>query len=101
MLEEMQGIRVPIIAVLGNHDYHENNERELRLKLERSQVVVLEGESTVLTVAGHSLGVAGTKGFGGGFPGACASAFGEPQMKAFIHHTEKLAEKLAAELNKL
>src|SRR5262249_47483228 len=101
MLEEMQGIRVPIVAVLGNHDYHENSERELRLKLERNRVIVLEGESTVLTISGQRLGVAGTKGFGGGFPGACASAFGEPEMKAFIHHTERLAERLAAGLKKL
>ncbi|HMG36741.1 MAG TPA: metallophosphoesterase [Blastocatellia bacterium] len=101
LLEEVRGVRVPIVAVLGNHDYHENKERELRLRLERNRVIVLEGESTVLTMGSYRLGIAGTKGFGGGFPGACASEFGEPEMKAFIRHTECLAERLASELKKL
>jgi Icc-related predicted phosphoesterase len=42
--------------------------------------------------------VAGTKGFGGGFAGACGSEFGEPEMKAFINHTRELAENLERSL---
>jgi hypothetical protein len=44
-------------------------------------VHVLEGEAAVVTVDGATLGIAGTKGFVGGFAGACGSDFGEPEMK--------------------
>src|SRR5690606_17443300 len=40
------------------------------------------------------VGIAGSKGFGGGFVGASASDFGEPEMKAFVRHTKAIAERL-------
>ena len=40
----------------------------------------------MVDVDGVSVGIAGTKGFGGGFPGASGSEFGEPEMKAFMRH---------------
>jgi Icc-related predicted phosphoesterase len=45
-------------------------------------------------VDGVSIGIAGTKGFGGGFVGACASAFGEREMKTFVRHTQHVAANL-------
>ncbi|HUG61156.1 MAG TPA: metallophosphoesterase family protein, partial [Methylomirabilota bacterium] len=39
-------------------------------------------------------GIAGSKGFGGGFAGVSGSDFGEPEMKAFIRHTKALAGRL-------
>jgi Icc-related predicted phosphoesterase len=51
--------------------------------LESVGVRVLEGDGAVVRVRGHTVGVAGVKGFGGGFAGACATEFGEPEMKAF------------------
>ena len=62
---------------------------------------VLEGESTTFKINGTTLGVAGAKGFGGGFAGACGSAFGEREMKAFVHHTERIAARLYDKLNSL
>ena len=91
-------MQVPIVAILGNHDYDCNKENEVRKVLERKGVTVLEGESVTIPVNGKTLGIAGTTGFGGGFAGACASAFGEREMKAFIHHTEVLSAKLKEEL---
>jgi Icc-related predicted phosphoesterase len=41
------------------------------------------------------------KGFGGGFTGACASAFGEPEMKAFVQHTRRIADRLEGSLAEL
>lgn len=101
LLEELEGVEVPIVAVLGNHEYHSDQEGEVRRMLERRGITVLEGESTTLAVNGETLGIAGTKGFGGGFVGACGHAFGEPVMKAFVHHTEELAARLEAELGRL
>lgn len=92
----LRDLKLPKIVVLGNHDYHHGEEVAIRRDLEDAGVIVLEGESTVLQIAGKRVGVAGTKGFGGGFAGACGSEFGEPEMKAFIRHTKDIAHKLEA-----
>jgi Icc-related predicted phosphoesterase len=91
---ELHDVGVPVAAVLGNHDYHCDQEKEITAVLEGCGVRVLEGNATVITVRGERLGIAGTKGFGGGFEGACGSEFGEPEMKAFIRHTQFLASTL-------
>lgn len=57
--------------------------------------------TTVVEVDGLRLGIAGVKGFGGGFAGACGSDFGEPEMKAFIRHTKETAERLEDTLDEL
>jgi Icc-related predicted phosphoesterase len=64
-------------------------------------VQVLEGSSTVLEFEGGRLGVAGAKGFAGGFEGASATAFGEREMKDFIEHTKERAEAVDRELARL
>ncbi len=83
--------------MLGNHDYHCDQEDEVAEVLDAAGVVVLEGGAVVEVPAGR-LGVAGTKGFGGGFAGASGSDFGEPEMKAFMQHTKALAARLEASL---
>jgi Icc-related predicted phosphoesterase len=92
---------VPTIAVLGNHDYHSGAQEDIRRLLEGAGLQVLEGEGVTLDVGGTRLGVAGTKGFGGGFAGASATAFGEDEMKAFVDHTEQVAERLERALRGL
>lgn len=101
LAEELRCVNVPVVAVLGNHDYHAGQPGQVRRALEQVGVTVLEGESTTLSVGGETLAIAGTKGFGGGFPGACGHAFGEPEMKAFMHVTERCAETLEANLRSL
>ena len=101
LARELEGLDVPIIAVLGNHDYHSNQEDEVRALLERAGVRVLEGETAAVEVDGSTVGIAGVKGFGGGFPGACGSDFGEPQMKAFMGHTKDVAARLRRALDAL
>jgi len=94
MAEEVADVGIPTVAVLGNHDYHQDAQDAIREDLERAGVIVLEGESVVLELAGRCLGIAGVKGFGGGFAGACGSEFGELEMKAFIRHTKDKARAL-------
>jgi Icc-related predicted phosphoesterase len=62
---------------------------------------VLEGDAVTFEVNGRRVGIAGTKGFGGGFVGASASDFGEPEMRAFTRLTKRLAERLERALASL
>jgi Icc-related predicted phosphoesterase len=89
------------VAVLGNHDYHSDQEDAVRRVLEDAGVRVLEGEAVVVEVDGRRLGIAGAKGFGGGFAGACATDFGEPEMKGFIRETKSAADRLGHALASL
>jgi Icc-related predicted phosphoesterase len=101
LADELRDLPVPVVAVLGNHDYHAGSPQGVRRALEEIGVVVLEGESVTLELAGCKLGIAGTKGFGGGFTGACGHKFGEPEMKAFIQLTEDDAHRLEHNLREL
>ena len=98
LAEELRGIEVPVVAVLGNHDYEVDRQKEVVDILSEVDVTVLEGTSTVIEVGKSRLGIAGTKGFGGGFAGACASEFGEPEIKAFVAHTRCLSDRLEESL---
>ena len=92
---EFGGLGVPVVAVLGNHDYHCDQVPRVSTVLQDAGITVLEGDSVILGCAGGRLGVAGAKGFGGGFAGRCASEFGEPEMKAFVRTTSAVADRLA------
>jgi Icc-related predicted phosphoesterase len=99
--DAMAGVDVPVVAVLGNHDHHADQPAEFRRRLEGGGITVLEGESTTIDCDGGRLGVAGVKGFGGGFAGASASCFGEREMKAFVEHTCDVAGRLRNALEEL
>jgi Icc-related predicted phosphoesterase len=94
LAEDLAGSRIPVVAVLGNHDFHKEQDREVTSILEEHGVTVLDGTSVKFQVRDTVVGVAGVRGFGGGFPGACASEFGEPEMKEFIRTTKGQASQL-------
>lgn len=94
LAKELGGLPLPVYAVLGNHDYHDEQEREITQVLEENGIRVLEGTGEVVTVGGKRVGIAGIKGFGGGFAGACGTEFGEREMKSFIAHTKETAARL-------
>jgi len=98
---ELAGLAIPVVAVLGNHDYHSDQQDAVRDVLERAGIVVLEGETFATNVDGVTVGVAGAKGFGVGFAGRCASDFGEPEMKAFTRHAKAAAHSLHNALDNL
>ncbi|MEV5969600.1 metallophosphoesterase [Streptomyces sp. NPDC051921] len=98
---EVREIGVPVVAVLGNHDYHSDEEAAVSRVLSAAGVSVLEGDAVVIGVGGRKVGVAGTKGFCGGFVGRSAGEFGEPEMKAFVRTTRRSAERLTAALGDL
>jgi len=82
-----RGIRVPIYAVLGNHDWHADRHEELLAELRGGGVRVLERASEVCTVNGVDVGIVGTKGFIGGFSGSLLPDFGEPLLRRVYAET--------------
>src|SRR3546814_1938647 len=99
--EAVAGLEVPVVAVLGNHDHHAGCAERITDELTARGITVLEGSSVAIEAGGTTLGIAGAKGFGGGFAGACASDFGEPEMKAFVRHTKDRSEEHTSELQSL
>ncbi|MFJ8963912.1 metallophosphoesterase [Lentzea sp. NPDC102401] len=99
--DEFADLPVPVVAVLGNHDHHDDKPLEVTKTLQDKGIHVLEGTTFTHRANGCSIGVAGVKGFGGGFAGKCGSAFGEREMKAFIQHTCEIAENLESALSEL
>jgi Icc-related predicted phosphoesterase len=99
--DEFGELDVPVIAVLGNHDYHSDAVEDVTAVLVGRGITVLEGQSVTMDIDGQTLGIAGTKGFGGGFAGKCASVFGEPQMKNFAGHTVEVADRFRSTVSEL
>lgn len=78
---ELAACSIPVVAVLGNHDYEKGRQKLIRQIIqEQRDVHILDGEWIVMA----GVGIAGVKGFGGGFDGHMLSMFGEGEMKAFV-----------------
>ncbi|WP_432099176.1 metallophosphoesterase family protein [Streptomyces sp. WAC 04229] len=99
--EEVRGLPVPVVAVLGNHDHHDERPDKVAGLLRDAGVTVLEGEGVVVECAGTRVGIAGAKGFCGGFVGRSAGEFGEPLMKEFVRTTRRSADSLRRALEEL
>jgi Icc-related predicted phosphoesterase len=98
---EFGGLGVPVVTVLGNHDHQCDQVPQVVKVLEDVGITVLEGNGIVLECAGGRLGVAGVKGFGGGFGNATLQAFGEGQTKSFVQEAVHESLKLEAALSHL
>ena len=96
--EALALLRVPCAAVLGNHDYECGAVKEIVRLLADAKVQVLDGDHVVFD---KRLGIAGVKGFGGGYECAMLQAFGEPIVKAFVQEAVNEALKLEAALAQL
>ena len=88
-----RGLPVPVVAVLGNHDYHSDRQADITAALVDAGVVVLDRSSTILQVDGVTVGVAGVKGFVGGFGRQWAN-FGEPLFRQAYAETTADVEAL-------
>jgi Icc-related predicted phosphoesterase len=78
---------IPVCTVLGNHDWHEGRQEEIAGVLEAAGVTVLERGPALLEVGGLTVGVAGAKGYAGGFPGSHLVDYGEPSLRAVYRET--------------
>jgi uncharacterized protein len=87
LADACRDLPVPVVAVLGNHDYHANRCDELIAVLLDAGITVLGRSFSIHEVNGLEVGVAGTKGFVGGFPGAELPDFGEPLLRQVYRET--------------
>jgi Icc-related predicted phosphoesterase len=97
LAHELAALRLPIIAVLGNHDYESGQQEQVREILADAGLTILDGDAhEVLKV-----GIAGVKGFAGGFGPRQLGAWGEPAIKQFVHEAVNEGLKLEAALARL
>ena len=90
-------VNIPVVAVLGNHDYESGHEDEIRQILTDAGVSVLDGEATEI----HGVGFAGVKGFCGGFGRGALGPWGEQAIKSFVQEAVDEALKLESALARL
>ena len=97
LAEELRACTIPVLAVLGNHDYDNNEQDDIKKALIQANAQVMDGDVTII----NEIGFAGVKGFGGGFDRAMLSMFGEPMMKQFVQEAVDEALKLDGALARL
>jgi Icc-related predicted phosphoesterase len=90
-------IKIPIIAVLGNHDFESGTPTEVARILSEAGVKLLDGESVEVL----GIGFAGVKGFAGGFGRGVLGPWGEEVVKRFVHEAVNEALKLESALARL
>jgi len=97
LIEELSGVDIPIVSVLGNHDYESGQEARITEMLVERGVSVLDGTSVEI----DGVGFAGVKGFGGGFGRRTLGPFGEKLYKDFVQASVDEALKLETALRTL
>jgi Icc-related predicted phosphoesterase len=98
LAQASQLAELPVFAVLGNHDWHSNRVDELNAVMEETGVTVLDRSWATCDVDGESVGIVGTKGFVGGFPGSHMPDFGEPLLREVYAETGREVDALEAGL---
>jgi Icc-related predicted phosphoesterase len=90
-------VKIPTVAVLGNHDFESGQEAEVSKILSDAGVKMLDGD----TFETHGVGFAGIRGFCGGFGRGALGAWGERIIKEFVHEAVNEALKLESALARL
>jgi len=97
LLNALVRLRVPTVAVLGNHDYESGQQEDLMRLMNDEGIKVLDGTG----YERDGVGFAGTKGFPGGFGRGVLTAFGEPEIKAFVQAAINETMKLERAMSQL
>jgi Icc-related predicted phosphoesterase len=97
LADELAAATVPIVAALGNHDFESDAQEEVCRILSDAGVHMLDGEAYEI----HGVGIAGAKGFAGGYGRATLGSWGERAIKQFVNEAIQEALKLESALAKL
>jgi Icc-related predicted phosphoesterase len=90
-------LRIPVLAVMGNHDFHSGRQDEIADIARAGGITILDGDSHEVL----GIGFAGVKGFGGGFGPRALGPWGEDIFKRFVHEAVEEALKLESALARL
>ena len=101
LVEELSDLRVPILAVLGNHDFASRCTPELCGVLGSGGINVMDGHTAGYTIGGTTLGVVGVRGYRGGFGENELTETAEPETEVWVRTTEEEAAKLERGLRNL
>ena len=97
LVEDLKGATIPVVAVLGNHDYECGQPEKVAEMLRDAGVTILDEQAVII----DGVGFAGVKGFVGGFGRGELGAFGETAIKAFVDESINEARKLENALRSL
>lgn len=97
MAGELAGVKLPMVGVLGNHDYHAGHAQEVERLLEAAGLRLLDGDDCEI----HGVGFVGVKGFAGGFGRHTLEGWGEPAIKSFVYEAVEESLKLEKSLARL
>lgn len=101
-LDLVSDVRIPIVVIFGNHDCDAGDVEKIKeMLLKNSLITVLDGEYIEYTLNGKKLGIAGTKGYGGGFAPHRIINRGEQATKSFIEEEDREVMKLEAALHRM
>lgn len=93
----LSGVRIPMLGVLGNHDYESGKPEDIQRIMCEAGVVMLDGDSRIV----HDIGFVGAKGFAGGFGDRALQPWGEEALKQFVRESVDEAMKLESALAKV
>jgi Icc-related predicted phosphoesterase len=96
LAEEFTACSIPVVGVLGNHDYDKDMQRDI-IKILAPKIHILNGTYTEI----NGIHFAGVKGFGGGFAPMMWGRIGEYAQKVFYDEAEREAEQLENAINEL
>jgi Icc-related predicted phosphoesterase len=97
LAKELAVVRIPMIGVLGNHDYQNNTDAAVTSILVDAGVQLLDGDAVEV----HGIGFAGAKGFVGGFGRGTLGPWGEAAVKALVQEALDESLKLESALSRL
>lgn len=99
LADELEGFRIPVVIVLGNHDCEMDHDTEMLSLLKSKGFLVLDGDTAVVEIRGQTVGFVGAKGFCGGFDKYAVAPFGERALKEFVHAGLREASKIESGLS--
>ena len=101
LADACRSLDMPVLAVLGNHDLHAGRHREIADTLAAAGITVLDRGHTTCLLDAEEVGIVGTKGFVGGFPGSHLPDFGEPTLRAVYAEASAEVEALERGLREI
>jgi Icc-related predicted phosphoesterase len=97
LAKEITNLKIPSLAVLGNHEFESGKQDEVKKILSDAGTIVLDGDAREVL----GIGFAGVKGFAGGFGERALGPWGEDMIKRFVHEAVGEALKLESALARL